>query len=213
MVVRVTCQNCHSRINAKDELLGQTRRCPKCQTPILIEPDPALKSAVIVSETPALEGAVQGETIGERLQFPEKLEFTYRYYVLNQDRVLAMWETPNGWLFNVGTGFSPAKRNLQAIPDQGTFALVELIIDQTDEGQRLKGLKVYQVAGRGALLAITRDENEILTKIKCPEPLSRVQKSALLTQIRKQFMFEFLSQAQAVLDYLSNDDFVSTHIG
>lgn len=211
-MIRVTCKNCQSKINAKDELLGQTRRCPKCQAPLLIEPDPAPKSAVVVSEEPAIEAAVLGEAIGEHFQFPQKLEFAHRYFILNQDRVLASWETPHGWLFNVGSGFLPAKRNFQAIPDQGSFAFVELMIDHTDEGQRLKGLRIYKISARGSLLALTRDENEILQKIDCPEPLSRVQKAALLTHIRKQFMFDFLSQAQTVLDYLSNDDFVSTHV-
>ena len=39
MAVRVTCKNCGSKIVAKDELLGQTRRCPKCQSEVLVVPE------------------------------------------------------------------------------------------------------------------------------------------------------------------------------
>jgi len=39
MAIRVRCKNCGSKIVAKDELLGQTRRCPKCQSPVLIKPE------------------------------------------------------------------------------------------------------------------------------------------------------------------------------
>ena len=38
MAIRIRCKNCGSKIDAKDELLGQTRQCPKCKSSLLIVP-------------------------------------------------------------------------------------------------------------------------------------------------------------------------------
>lgn len=204
MVVRITCKGCRSKIAAKDELLGQTRKCPKCGREILIEPDPEPVSSVIVSDIPALGASLES--------VPKKLEYTNKYYILGPDRLLASWENGTGWLFNVGNGFLPAKRNFQSIPDQGTFALVELVVENTEEGQKLKGLNIFKISVRGALMSLVRDEEEIFSKIDAPEPLSKAQKNALLAHLRKNFMFEFLSHAGPILDYLSGEDFTATSV-
>ena len=36
-MIRVTCSNCGAKLNAKEKLAGQTRKCPKCSEPVLIE--------------------------------------------------------------------------------------------------------------------------------------------------------------------------------
>ena len=36
-MLQITCPNCHSKLNAKEKLIGQTRNCPKCKTPVLIK--------------------------------------------------------------------------------------------------------------------------------------------------------------------------------
>ncbi len=212
MTIRVTCKNCRSKINAKDELLGQTRRCPKCQEPLLIEPDPQPVSAVVVNDAPALGSVPEVNRLDETVLLPVKLNYDHKYFILNQDRILAMWEVAQGWMFNVGTGFSPAKRNISLIPDQGTFAMVELVITRVDEGLRLTGLNVFKISARAALLALTRNDDEICEKIDGPEPLSRPQKACMITYMRKNFMAEFLSQAEPVMDYLSNNDWLSTRV-
>ncbi len=212
MTIRVTCKNCRSKINAKDELLGQMRRCPKCQEPLLIEPDSLPVSAVIVNDAPALTSVPETDRLDQTVLLPVKLNYDHKYFILNQDRLLAIWEMGQGWLFNVGNGFAPAKRNAALVPDQGTFAMVELVISRTDEGLRLTGLNAYKISARAALLAITRNEDEICEKIDGPEPLSRPQKACVITYMRKNFMADFLSQAGPVMDYLSNNDWLSTRV-
>lgn len=204
MPIRLTCKSCRSKIDAKDELRGQKRKCPKCGAVIVIEPDPPPKSAVVISEAPALGTAANIS--------PKKLEYQNRYFVLAGDRLLASWENAQGWLFNCGSGFQPAKRNPQLIPDQGTYAFVELHVEQTDRGQRLVGLDFYGISARGALPLLARSDGEILTKLDGAEPPSRTQKAVLLAHLRKTFMYEFLSQAAAIVEYLANDDLVSTSI-
>ena len=208
MPIRVTCKNCRSKIDARDDLLGQTRRCPKCQQPLLIQPDPVPVSAVVVNDVPAL-GAVAEP---EKVLLPTKLNFDHKYFILTQDRVLATWEVGQGWLLNVGTGFVPAKRTPASIPDQGTFAFAELVMTRTDQGLRLTGLNLYKISARAALMSLTRIDDEICSKIDGPEPLNRSQKACLITHIRKHFMFEVLSQAEPIMDYLSNNDWVSKRI-
>ena len=212
MPIRVTCKNCQSKINAKDELLGQTRRCPKCQQPLLVQPDPipvsATVSAVTVNDASALGVVAEPETV----LLPTKLNYDHKYFTLTQDRVLATWEVGQGWLLNVGTGFVPAKRNPASIPDQGTFAFAELVMTRSNQGLRLTGLNLYKISARAALMSLTRTDDEICSKIDGPEPLNRSQKACLMTHIRKHFMFELLSQAEPIMDYLSNNDWGSTRI-
>ena len=212
MPIRVTCKNCRSKINAKDELLGQMRRCPKCQQPLLIEPDPEPTSAVIINDAPALNSVAEADRLDQTVLIPAKLNYDHQYFILDQDRLLARWEANQGWLFNIGNGFGSAKRNIPLIPDQGTFAFVELVITRTEEGLRVTGLRVYKISARAALLSITRTDDEICSKIDGPEPLTRQQRASLITFMRKHFMFDFLSQAEPIMDYLSGNDFLSTHI-
>jgi len=211
MPIRVTCKNCQSKINANDELLGQVRRCPKCRQPLLVQPDPVPVSAVIVNDVPALTSVAEPDRLDQMALLPTRLNYDHKYFILTQDRVLAVWEG-QGWLLNVGTGFVPAKRNPAAIPDQGIFAFVELVISRTEQGLRLTGLNAYKISVRAALTALTRLDDEICTKIETPEPLGRGQKAALITYMRKHFMVDFLSQAEPVMDYLSNSDWRSTRI-
>ena len=44
-MIRVTCPHCGSKLNAKDELAGQTRKCPKCAQPVRIVADAAASIA------------------------------------------------------------------------------------------------------------------------------------------------------------------------
>ncbi|MGL6195289.1 MAG: hypothetical protein ACRC2T_10765 [Thermoguttaceae bacterium] len=233
MPIRVICKKCLSKINAKDELLGQVRRCPKCAEPLLIQPEQETAAVpvpppVVKTAAPAQKQPIQAPkpvqdqqilvhnaapTLGSVGNFPRKLNFLNKYFVLGPDRLLATWENGQGWSVNVGNGFLPAKRNPQAIPDQGTFALVELAVNETPEGHKLSGIRFYKVSGRGALMALTRNEDDILSKIDSAVPLLKMQKVALITHLRKQFMGDFLSHAEEIMEFLSNDDLTSTEVG
>ena len=221
---QIICKNCGSKLTAKASLIGQTRNCPKCKTPILIQRDepitpsvpnvssPSLSTPIIVNE-PSIEPVQTGPSIGEGVgrieNLPERLAFRNRYFILGHDRIVAAWETGKGWQINVGSGFSPAKKNIQAIPDQGTFQLVELVIssknDETTIGGVPTSVNVFKISVRGALTALYRDESEILNRVECVGELSNLQKSLLLGHLRQIFMFDTLAGAGDLMAVLSTE--------
>lgn len=230
-VFQIFCKSCGSKLNAKASLIGQTRNCPKCQSPILIQREdatsaqqtaretpqpmsptgaPVGSTSIIVNE-PAITDRVSGPALGDGMEpvanLPERLQFRNRYLILNDDRIIALWETGKGWQVNVGGGFSSAKKNVAAIPDQGSFLLIELIIGSMVADSMIgggpTGVNVFKISQRGALMSLYRDESEILEKVDCVGELSKSQKSVLMTYLRQNFMFESLAGSQELLDYLA----------
>lgn len=235
---QIFCKSCGSKLNAKTSLIGQTRNCPKCKTPILIQREetpikqleqkesiereksimppmsvtgaPIGSTSIILNE-PSISERVIGPILGGGAEpienLPERLQYRNRYVILNSDRIVAVWESGKGWQVNVGGGFAPAKNNTGAIPDQGTFDLVEIVVDAVDGesmvGGGPKSLNIFKISQRGALTSLYRDESEILEKVDCTTELSNNQKSSLMNYIRQHFMFESLVGSQDLLDSLS----------
>jgi len=191
---QIFCPSCNSKLNAKVSLEGQTRNCPKCKTPILIQQhfdldDPPEKSSE-ESPEPVAAGA---DHVRAR-----QLEFHNRYFVLSLDRVIAVWEGSKGWLVNVGSGFAPARNNMAAIPDNGVFAFVEMIM----ESGIPQKLVISQISSRGALIALYRDADAILGKLEKTVDLTVAQKDVLLRHLRQMFMSSVLDEAEDVIAYL-----------
>ena len=183
---QIYCPSCNSKLNAKASLEGQTRNCPKCKTPVLIQRhfdsnDPA-------AESPEMVSAVR----------TQQLEFHNRYFILSLDRVVAVWEGSKGWSVNVGTGFAPARSNMTAIPDQGVFAFVEMIM----ESGIPQKLRISKISTRGALTVLYRDANAILGKLEEHVDLTAAQKDVLLRHLRQMFMSSVLDSADHVIAYL-----------
>ena len=187
---QIFCPSCNSKLNAKASLEGQTRNCPKCKTPILIRQHVDLDDpAVALPESAAADaGSVR----------PQQLEFQNRYFVISFDRVIAVWEGSKGWLVNVGSGFVPARSNMTAVPDQGTFAFVEM---KMEVGIPQK-LEISKISTRGALTVLYRDAHGILGKLEEPVDLTAAQKDALLRHLRQMFMSSVLDNADEVITYL-----------
>ena len=192
---QILCPSCSSKLNAKVSLEGQTRNCPKCKTPILIQQhfeldDPANDAQIGSPES--------GET-GEGIVQSQQLDFHNRYFILGLDRLVAVWEGNKGWYVHVGTGFAPARSNMSAIPDNGVFAFVEMIM----ESGIPRKLVISKIAARGALTVLFRDANAILGKLEESVELTVVQKDALLRHLRQMFMSTVLDGAGDVIAYLS----------
>lgn len=168
-------------------------------------------STEIILNEPSISDRVIGPTLNEGAEpienLPERLVYRNRYVILNPDRIVAVWESGKGWQVNVGGGFAPAKKNVAAIPDQGTFAMVEIVVDTVDGDSMIgggpKSLNIFKISQRGALTSLYRDESEILEKIDSVTELSNNQKSSLMNYIRQNFMFESLAESQDLLDSLS----------
>jgi hypothetical protein len=206
MTFQIVCPSCGSKLNAQEELIGQTRNCPKCSQPVFIQREEEPLTPIIVNE-PSITAISVGPKIGEVGGFieglPERLEYRNRYFIVGADRMIAAWEPGKGWQINVGNGFSPAKKNPEAIPDQGAFVLVELVITPPN---RLETLKFFKVSIRGALTSLYRDEGEILHKVDGPGQLTKNQKNALRSHLQRTFMSEALAEAAEIRQLMANDE-------
>ncbi|MCL2347384.1 MAG: hypothetical protein FWC50_03900 [Planctomycetaceae bacterium] len=215
-----------SKIDAKEELLGQMRKCPKCHNPILIQPanaanmalqtsrqeKPGQEKKTVVSNTETKQKTKPPEEILydnldgiAHVKVPDALDPHNKYFILGYDRLLAYWEVDKGWQYNVGSGFASARRNKDLIPNEGNYVFVEMIIKQTETGKQLAGLRNFGITERWALQAISREEYEILEKIKEKGMLSKEQRFQLLTFIRKTYMPDFLLNAKNIHQYLISD--------
>jgi len=213
-MIRVICPNCESKLNAKDELAGQTRKCPKCGTQVLIAPEDA-SAATLPSEapdaspTPADPQAAGGTSL-KALDAPERLGRANYYVICDRAKVAAVWESNGqGWMLKTSSGLINAARNHALLPAQGDFRLVELEIHPTDEGHRLVHLTTYQLAQRWALTKLERGDHQILSSVTGYGSLNKAQKSAVRMAIKDRFMPEIWQGARNVLDYLANTDYHS----
>jgi hypothetical protein len=191
-------------LNAKAAIIGQTRNCPKCNNPVLIE-RPNLET--ITFNSPSITQQVKTPAIGSSSQrienLPNRLNYHNRYFIIGSDRIVASWESGHGWQVNVGNGFASAKKNIAAIPDQGVFVLTELVIDNGENNMMLfgspKALNIFKISIRGALTALYRDENEILRKIDCECNLTKNQQTLLWNYLSKNFTAETIAAARSII--------------
>lgn len=191
-VFQIHCPSCNSKLNAKASLEGQTRNCPKCKTPILIQRYFELDEPV--------EDTLQTISPSSLSMRPQRLEFQNRYFILGLDRLVATWEGSKGWNVNVGSGFAPVRNNMSAIPDNGVFAFVEMMMDS---GIPQK-MQISKISTRGALLALYRDAHSILGKLEESIELTTAQKDVLLRYLRQIFMSNVLAASDSVIAYLTS---------
>jgi hypothetical protein len=215
-MIRVSCPNCGSKLNAKDELAGQTRKCPKCAQPVRIVADaPADLGSVGLDETLS-DQHVQAATEEHlpSVHLPERLNRDSHYLICDKTRLVAAWENNgSGWMLKTGAGFVNAKRNRDELPSQGDFKLVELKFTMTPDGKRLSGLMTYQLDTRWALTTLDQGDDQIVAKIVSYGFLNRDQKNAVRQALRDQFMRPVWENAAEVLEYLGNTDYHSHGVG
>ena len=216
MAILVKCKNCGRKIEAKDELLGQTRHCPNCKSELLIVPNletDALSDNLSnnATETVTAQPADENQIVYDNLERlpthdpPTKLQQNCRYFIFSHDRMIAAWEIGKGWQFNTTNGFVNAKINKELLPNSGLFKFAEMMIAQLETGKQLSGIRTFSLAGKWAIPAIGREPEEILTKINGKAILSKPQRQQLLAFIRKHYMPDFLQNAKNVYEYLICD--------
>ncbi len=211
-MIRVSCPGCGSKLNAKDELAGQSRKCPKCGSVIEIpQPDAALESISLdVEDTGDQHAETPREEHLPTKHFPERLVRLNRYLIADKAKVIATWENNgNGWMLKTGFGFVQASRNHEQLPAQGNFKLIELQLQLSDDGLRLEGLICYQLAQRWALTNLDKGDDKILKSIAALGCLNREQKASIRKLLNDLFMRQVWEEAHVVLDYLANGDYHS----
>ena len=191
------CPSCNSKLNAKVSAIGQTRNCPKCNASILIQQQFVLDEPV---KEPAITELAEGISANPNSVRIPQLEFNNRYFIISSDRIIAIWEGSKGWHVNVGSGFAPARSNPTAIPDQGVFAFVEMVMESGIPHK----LVISKISTRAALVVLTRDANEILGKLEEHVDLTLAQKDVLLRHLRQMFMSTVLDNADEVIAYLTS---------
>ena len=211
-MIRVVCPVCKSKLNAKAELAGQSRKCPKCGNPVAIphkSEDETAKSIV-----PVVEPEVSRAEPLPHLPAPERLARTNRYLILDRGKIFALWESSrDGWQLKIREGYISAARNPDKLPNLGEYVLVELVLRVTDEGLRLRGLTCYKLASHWALTTLSQGDHRILTRIAGPGSLNREQKSAVRDFLGKELMYDVLKDARPVMEFLANSDFHSHTAG
>jgi len=222
---QIVCTNCGSKLIAKLSLIGQTRNCPKCKFPVVIQREDNYyredNSVYSVGQEvpphqhghfePPPKPQLGGSGIGRSRHIenlPEYLHRNNRYVILNTDRIIAVWESGKGWqINNVGVGFASVKKNFSAIPDNGTFVLTEIVTGMGDGRLAAAGapreLHVFRITQRGALTSLARNESEVLEKVDSTAELTNGQKTALLNYLRQNFTFEILTHSSELLYSLS----------
>ncbi len=205
-MIRLVCPGCGSKLNAKDELVGQVRKCPKCGGPVEIRASEVLPER---SELAAEEGSAADVGLPVH-HWLERLDRRCHYLIVDRARLVALWEdNGEGWMLKTRAGVVNAARNRELIPSQGEFQLVELKLQAGDAGRRLVGLTSYQLASRWALTSLERGDDRICEKITGPGCLNKDQKNAVRSAIKDQFMHEIWQDAHSVLDYLADTDYHS----
>lgn len=216
MSIRIVCKFCGSKIDAHEKLLGQTRPCPKCNHPLLIESTPDQKMQIPVPQAVAVPSTVpvdESQAIGSAVRYIKRLIPGNLYVIVNHERVIAYWKPSDSWLYNVGTGFVSAKRNINEIPEHGEYVLIEGFVHQTENGQRLKGLRFFSLSGPAVLVSIGRSETEILEKITRPCSLTPANKRFFLKFVREHYFNQFTEDFMEAIEFLTNDDIHTRELG
>ena len=220
-MIRVTCPNCQSKLNAKDHLAGQTRKCPKCAKPLLIAESggettntdatkapvsPTTEGSQVSSQAPQIKTDPTTPKVDlEHHERPQRLKPSNRYLICDKEKLIACWQNDSkGWMLKGPAGLLNAKRNRELLPNQGNFVLVELGLANTDNGLQLVGIMSYHLAASWALTKLATGDNEILTSITGPGTLNRQQKNTVRQIIISQLMHPVWKDAKEVLEFLSN---------
>lgn len=208
----VTCPSCQTRLKVAPQFVGKAGKCPRCGEIITIRQSAAAE--VSDPSPPTAPPSSGGSEELPAIEHPDKLVRNFHYLVCDRLGIVATWEANGqGWMIRSGTTFVRAVRNADKLPAQGDFKLVELqIVAHEDGSHRLEGLHVYQLAPRYALTRIERGEDALLGAIRGPGALNRDQKAAVFRYIREKFMRPVWENNQALIDYLTNQDYHSPGI-
>jgi len=211
-MIRLACPTCGKKLAAPDEHAGRMGKCPGCGQPIRIATEAAaFGPSIPLDETEPDQHVLPPNE--QRLPVyrpPERLDRESHYLICDKTHLVAAWENYGlGWQFNTGTGMAPAGRHRDKLPMVGEFQLVELRLEMTPDGKRLKGIVCYRLADRWALNALDQGDDVILEKVVGPGCLNREQKFAVRQVLKTQFMSAVWQEAKAVNDFLVNNDFHS----
>lgn len=229
--IKVRCPACHVVMKAKADYAGRVLKCPACKAPFIVPKadgdglEPPIHVLMKLADIEAKKQAdaeeeasiphveiIEGEAI-HRVEHPVKLDRVNRYMILDSSRLLAYWDLKKGWQVGAAGGsLVPAKGNLDTLPQQGDFRLIEL--KMADEGgiSRVVGLRIFQLAKQYALAKLRGDENAILSAITAETGLMHSHKKILLQALKAHFPRAAWAEKKTIYDYLMGDDHQSSEV-
>lgn len=211
-MIRFICPHCGSKLDAKEEIAGQTRKCPKCRNPVTV-PQPAAPPRMVEPSKDGSTAVAQPPAeapIRSPAAHPTRLVVHNRYVICDRSGVVAAWEGGGqGWLLRTDHGYTRLALNADKLPSQGDFKLVELQMSVEHERPLLRALRVFQLAQRWALTSLVRGDDAILKTITGPGSLNRDQKNAIRQYLGQRMMREIWGDNRPVLEYLGNQDYHS----
>jgi hypothetical protein len=208
-MIRVVCPSCGSRLNAKDKHAGKTKPCPKCGQPIYIMVPEGMEvlPAIPLDEPDPDQFGLIGNKQRLSSHGLDKLNRHYRYWICNSSHVIATWAGDGkGWQLKTNAGMISASRNREKVPCEGNFTLVELKMETTAEGTKLRGITAYKLPMRWALPAIAESDDAICAKVSGYGTLSKEQKGVIRLALKEHFMYEIWESATKVLEFLNSPD-------
>ena len=202
-MIQFLCPGCESKLNAKDELAGQSRKCPKCGYEVRIPspPEPERQPPAPAPEVDEFQSPDGGEVVASsQIHFiqeglpqpktPKHLNRENRYLICDLASVFAVWSDTSGWMIRTNAGLASAARNPDMLPSEGNYVLVELLMSPQGDGNHVTGIDCHKLNPHYALLVLADDEEKILSKVTGPGSLNRTQKMAVLRWMKENFMPE-----------------------
>lgn len=213
-MIRVTCPDCGASLKAPDEAVGKLSKCPRCKHAVRIPlPEVTEMEAIELDEVPDQKVEVRATEPLPKVHPPERLTAPNRYVICGNKGIIASWfPSSEGWRVKTNTGYVSPLMHRDLLPIEGDFRFVEVQIDSDGVNSRLKGLRIFELAKRYALITLDRGDNDVLKSITSAGTLSREQKNFVRLAIREQLMPEVWASASTVLEFLSNADYHSTEI-
>ncbi len=167
--IRIVCPHCGSKLNAKPKLLGESRPCPKCKTPVkiaILENHELLPSIPLDEPDENAPHLLVKKTPIANVRLLERLDRNFRYLICDRTSLVAAWANDGqGWMLKTNAGLVPVTRNSENLPTQGDFKLVELKLETREAGLHLLGLAVYQLALHWALTCLNEGDDRICERV------------------------------------------------
>ena len=220
-MITLLCPDCSETVHAPEELVGGTHKCPKCGATMRRQDRPGPRSPPSTGEIPETSAAFVTPqqasgilAVEHNVPYlhhgPDHLDRQSHYLICDKTHLVAAWGNDGrGWMLRTSAGMVSAHRNLDKLPSQGDFKLVELKLAETDAGFRLEHIVVYQLAGHWGLTRIEKGDDKILGAIVGLAGLSKEQKDVVRDAIRGQFMRSVWENAAKVVEFLGNTDYHS----
>jgi hypothetical protein len=132
-------------------------------------------------------------------EIPPHLGHLNHYLICDHKDIVARWSNDGkGWMIRLKDGFTRAKTTSTQFPSIGKYILIEVGVEQRDDGLHLTHIKPFRLQQHYALNKLTKAEEAILTTIIGHGDLNSRQRS----HVRELVMANFLPKVYAALDGL-----------